>query len=239
MSGALQALLASSVPVGATIGGGVLAALHPFGPRLRASVQHFAAGVVFAAVAGELLPKLQGGAAWVVAIGFVSGTVLVLAVTRLSERAGAVGEGKAESPTGLIVAVGVDIFLDGVLVGVGFAAGSRQGVLLTLALTLEVLFVGVSVATALQEVRASRARILVTVAALALLLAVGAALGGAVVGQLSGAVLVGVFALGSAALLNLVTEELLVEAHEVPDTQVATAMFFVGFLVLLLLDAAT
>lgn len=36
---------------------------------------------------------------------------------------------------------------------------------------------------------------------------------------------------GVAALLYLVTEELLVEAHSVEDTPFITAMFFVGFLI--------
>ena len=38
------------------------------------------------------------------------------------------------------------------------------------------------------------------------------------------------------ALLYLVTEELLVEAHERPDTPFISAMFFVGFLGLLLIE---
>ena len=38
------------------------------------------------------------------------------------------------------------------------------------------------------------------------------------------------------ALLYLVTEELLVEAHEKPDTPLISSMFFVGFLALLTLE---
>jgi ZIP family zinc transporter len=38
------------------------------------------------------------------------------------------------------------------------------------------------------------------------------------------------------ALLFLVTEELLVEAHERPDTAFISAMFFVGFLALLTIE---
>mgnify|MGYP000439235608 CR=1 FL=1 len=41
---------------------------------------------------------------------------------------------------------------------------------------------------------------------------------------------------GTAALLYLVTEELLVEAHEKPDTPLISSMFFVGFLALLTLE---
>ena len=47
--------------------------------------------------------------------------------------------------------------------------------------------------------------------------------------------LAGLLSFGCAALLFLVTEELLIEAHESADTAVTTAMFFVGFLIFLLL----
>ena len=49
----------------------------------------------------------------------------------------------------------------------------------------------------------------------------------------------GVFAFGLMALLYLVTEELLVEAHEAPDKPWITAMFFAGFLLLILLEEIT
>ena len=50
--------------------------------------------------------------------------------------------------------------------------------------------------------------------------------------------LTGFFAFGLVALLYLVTEELLVEAHEKPETPFATAVFFVGFFLLIILDQA-
>lgn len=46
----------------------------------------------------------------------------------------------------------------------------------------------------------------------------------------------GMLAFGVAALLYMVTEELLVEAHEEPETPIQTAMFFLGFIVLFTLD---
>ncbi|MFX5622654.1 transporter, partial [Acinetobacter baumannii] len=44
---------------------------------------------------------------------------------------------------------------------------------------------------------------------------------------------------GLMALLYLVTEELLVEAHEKPDSPFISAMFFAGFLGLMLLEEMT
>ena len=56
------------------------------------------------------------------------------------------------------------------------------------------------------------------------------------VALLSPVVVTGFMSFGLMALLYLVTEELLVEAHEKPDTPFISAMFFVGFLGLLLLE---
>ena len=56
------------------------------------------------------------------------------------------------------------------------------------------------------------------------------------VAALSAPVVTGFLAFGLVALLYLVTEELLVEAHETPDRPWVAAMFFVGFLLLLLLE---
>ena len=56
-----QVLSLTLIPVAATLLGGVVATFRTPGERLRSFVQHFAAGVVFAAVAGELLPEITRG----------------------------------------------------------------------------------------------------------------------------------------------------------------------------------
>ena len=133
--------------------------------------------------------------------------------------------------------VGVDILIDGLVLGIGFVAGAKVGLLLTIALTIEVLFLGLTVAAKIGEAERSGWQIILLTGALALLLPVGALLA-LPVSQFSGDVLTGFFAFGLIALLYLVTEELLVEAHEIPDQPWVTAMFFVGFLLLLILEEA-
>ncbi len=81
------------------------------------------------------------------------------------------------------------------------------------------------------------ARIISITAAIGLLLPIGAVLA-APITTLSPAVVKSFFAFGLIALLYLVTEELLVEAYEVPERPWITAMFFVGFLLLFLLEEA-
>lgn len=86
-------------------------------------------------------------------------------------------KGRAE----LMTVTGIDILVDSLVLGIAFAAGAKASILLTVALTIEVLF------------------------------------------------------LGLIALLYLVTEELLVEAHGTEDRPWVTAML-VCFLVLRILD---
>lgn len=110
--------------------------------------------------------------------------------------------------------LGMDVALDGILIGLGFAARQKQGLLLTFALSLEVLFLGVSASATVGKAKASRIKILLVATGFAFLL-------------------LAILTFGVAALLYLVTEELLVEAHQTPEAPVQAAMFFVGFIVLL------
>ena len=231
-----QVLTFTAIPVVATILGGVVATFQPPRQRLRSYIQHFAAGVVFAAVAGELLPEIHDRTPSVVVLGFTLGVSLMLAIQwgasrfEQSESAGTFG-----GVLGLLVTVGVDVLIDGLLIGVAFAAGSEEGIIITIALTIELLFLGLAVVVEMPETVSKTLRIATTVG-LAVLLLVGAIIGAVVFGGLTGPRLAIVIAFGAAALLYLVTEELLVEAHEVPETLGSTSMFFVGFLALFVIE---
>lgn len=144
-------------------------------------------------------------------------------------------EKRVKGPAGLMSVTGIDILVDGLVLGIAFAAGAKAGILLTVALTIEVLFLGLTVANELGEGGASKGKVVGLTAALVLLLPLGALLGGPV-GSLPAAVQAGFLSFGLIALLYLVTEELLIEAHETEDRPWVTAMFFAGFLLLLLLD---
>jgi len=135
----------------------------------------------------------------------------------------------------MLGAVGIDIFVDGLVLGLAFVAGEKAGILLTIALTLEVLFIGLALTGELSETITSKLRVVMTVLLLGLLLPVGAAVA-MPVALLPTPVIVGFLSFGLMALLYLVTEELLVEAHERPDSPLISAMFFVGFLGLLILE---
>lgn len=233
----VSVLLFVLFPIGAMIVGAFIATFRAPGPRLGSAIQHFAAGTVFAAVAVELLPDVvRTHAAISTVIGFAGGVALMLLIRHLSVRAEARSKDTQTGSVGLAIAVGVDITIDGFLIGISFAAGAKQGLLLTIALSLELLGLGLATVTALQQAGTSRGRSVGITAGLAFLVLIGAFVGTTVLAAVTGSVLNGVLAFGVAALLYLVTEELLVEAHEIPETTLVTSIFFVGFLVVLLLD---
>ena len=224
----MQAWAYTLIPAAAAVLGAAVAVNLRPGPVLVSAVQHFAAGVVFAAAAGEILPDLRhAGSPWATLVGGALGVVAMLLLRRL--------EGRMKGPVGLMSVTGIDILVDGLVLGIAFAAGAKAGILLTVALTIEVLFLGLTVANELGEGGASKRKIVGLTAGLVLLLPLGALLGGPV-GSMPAAVQGGFLAFGLIALLYLVTEELLVEAHETEDRPWVTAMFFAGFLLLLLLD---
>jgi ZIP family zinc transporter len=236
------------LPVAATVVGALAGVSRDPGPRLRSAIQHFAAGVVFSVVGVELLPDItRTHEVRDVVIGFAAGIALMLVIRRLTAAAGpkalttpadASASDAARAATvsvGMLVAVGIDILIDGLLVGIAFAAGQKEGVLLTIALAVELLSLGLAITAEIREANGSRLRAVVVPSALSLLLVVGAVGGATLLAGASSHVLAAVLAFGAAALLFLVTEELLVEAHEVPETTGSTLMFFVGFLLFLVL----
>lgn len=220
-----------------------IAVIRPTGPRLRSAIMHLGAGVVFAVVALELLPPvIHSDSIVTVVIGFCAGAALMLGLRKLNDHEGeAPGDAAAasgRSTTGMLVAIGIDLLVDGVMLGLGFAAGERAGVLLALALTLESAALGLAVTTALRERQSATKRIFAVVCGLGGALLVGAAIGTVTVSYAPAGALPSLLAFGSAALLFLVTEELLEEAHEVKETPALTGMFFLGFLALMVLEMA-
>ena len=224
----MQAVAFTLIPVVAVLIGSLFAVSRRPSDAFVSAMQHLAAGVVFAAAAAEILPQvMHEGSPIATFTGGALGIVVMLSLKAL--------EGRASGPIAMLGAVAVDILIDGLVLGLAFVAGGKAGVLLTIALTLEVLFLGLTVTTELGETIKSKARIIAITMGIALLLPIGAAIA-TPVATFPPVVIAGFLSFGWMALLYLVTEELLVEAHEKPDTPLISAMFFIGFLGLLLIE---
>lgn len=224
----MQAVAYTLIPIAALVLGAIFTVLRRPGPKIKSGVQHFAAGVVFAAAASEILPDVKhGGSLVAIVIGAAIGVGAMLTIKTIGRR--------AEGVFAIAAVTGVDILIDGMVLGISFTAGARQGLLLTIALTIEILFLGLTLAGEFVETIPSRLKVVILTGAIGLALPIGALSGGPI-GTLPSPILTGFYAFGLIALLYLVTEELLVEAHEGPDLPLITSMFFVGFILILVLE---
>ena len=138
--------------------------------------------------------------------------------------------------TGVVLALAVDTAVDGLLLGVAFASGAKQGFALAIALGLEALFLNLSATSAQQQADAPRRRLIASSAALAALLATAATIGLHIFSALPHGLFAVFVSFGIAALPYSVAEELLVEAHEEDEPAHVAEAFFAGFLLVLLLE---
>lgn len=218
--------------VAAGIAGGVVATFWPPEQQLRAYIQHFAAGLLTAIIAVDLFPEIRGsGDAGLVIASFAAGSLFMLVLKKVSDR---FEEGSDRTSLGLVAAAAVDTVVDGMIIGVGFAVGEGLGLLLTVALGVELCALTLSVVSELRKAGVARAWTLAVSAGISSMLLVGASLGAFLFGGLSDGAMAAVLAFSAAALLYLATEELLLKAHrEAKTSGRAVFSFFAGFILLL------
>ena len=89
---------------------------------------------------------------------------------------------------------------------------------------------------AMGQTGAARSRVVLTTGVVALSPLAGTLAGYFVGGTLSGAWIEAVLAFAAAGFLYMAAEELLKEAHEVPEPRLSTTLFFAAFLAVLLID---
>lgn len=224
----MEAALFTLVPLALLVIGAAASGVIKMSPAVSSGMQHLAAGLVFAAAATEVLPDLQHQGS---ALAIVLGGALGLGAMFALKQAGA----KHPGPLAMILLIALDIFIDGVVLGVSFAGGMRQGAILLVALSVEILFLGLAAGEGLFMLLRSHWKVVATALLGSLLLPLGALIGGPI-HSLPPFWLAMAYAFALISLLYLVTEELLVEAHHKPDSPLITSMFFVGFLGLLALE---
>jgi zinc transporter, ZIP family len=220
---------------GAGLVGGIIALFWNPNTHIRSAIQHFAAGAVLAAVAANVIPEVERlGTLPGVVSGFAAGGLLMIGMKWLVVRYENEGNQK-NVPIGLSAAAAVDTFIDGALTSTGFSANEQLGVLLALALALELFFLTLSVGLEFRESHFQPWQSLAVTSGISSMFVVGAYGASFFLADASEATLAIVLAFGAAALIYLVAEELLVENVQAEESIVSTITLFGGFLALLVL----
>lgn len=214
--------------------GGILAYFWAPKIRARSAIQHFAAGLVIAAVASELIPQVESmGTPIGILGGFAAGGLAMIGLKWVVLKFENRRRSAKRLPVGLAAAAAVDTMVDGAIITAGFVTGKRLGVLLAIALGVEHFFLCLSVGSEFHKTKSLRWQGLAATSGIATMLLLGA-LGAFLFLRGAAESTVAIFlAFGAAALIYLIAEELLVENIQAEDSLYSTASLFAGFAALL------
>jgi zinc transporter, ZIP family len=224
------------IAAGAGVLGGCLAFF--WAPKLhaRSALQHFAAGVVIAAVASEVIPEVERiGTTLGILGGFTAGGLVMIALKWLVLKFEKQQAARKQLPVGLAAVAALDTLIDGAIISAGFSTSERVGPLLALALAVELFFLTLSVGAEFHRRKSTRWLGLAVTLGISALLVVGAAGAFVFLRGAAPATVAAFLAFGAAALIYLIAEELLVESIQAEESLFSTAMLFAGFATLLAL----
>jgi len=215
VSGYPLVLLLASLPAIGNFAGALLAEVFDVSERALSLALHLAAGIVLGVIGIELMPRaLQTSLPWVPLVAFVVGGALFLGLERLIGYAkGRLGGDGRTGPLAIFTGVSIDLFSDGVLIGTGSVISPGLGLLLALGQVPADGPEGFAAAATLRRNGVPRRTRLLLAAAFAVPVLAGATLGWFALRSASELVTLSVLALTGGALLTVVIEEMVPEAH--------------------------
>ena len=209
---------------------GVLALTWQPSHRMRSLIQHFAFGVILADLSTDVFPEIakEHAAAEVLIGSFALGGFFMYLMKKLTDRweRQAHASGNTGTNIGLISTTFIDAAIDGLIIGTGLAANTATGLILAVGLSVEMLFLGLSL---MSETMKGKRMVLLT-CVLGLVMFASMFLGYHFLKDASPTIIAAILSFGAAALVYLVTDELLIEAHTIEETPVSALWLFAGFL---------
>ncbi|MGA7615233.1 MAG: ZIP family metal transporter [Thermoanaerobaculia bacterium] len=225
-------LLLAAIPAGANFLGGVLAEIRPVSQKTLNLTLHGAAGVVLAVVSIELIPDaLEAERAWVSLIALLVGTLAFVGLDHSLHIVQSRVSGRSVSRGAwmIFLAVAIDLFSDGIMIGTGSTLSTTLAFLLALAQAPADLPEGFATIARFRSEGMSRRNRLLLSAGFALPIFLGATIG---YFGLRGAPLVArlaVLAFTAGILMTLVVEEIIPVAHDENESHFAAVIFMAGF----------
>jgi ZIP family zinc transporter len=226
--------------------GGLLASWVTIGKRPLGVIMGFGAGVLFSAVAYELVYEAVhiAGMTGFPALGFFGGAFTFFGLELLIERAGGRGQGDANSAaeSSLIVPLVLGIILDGipesVVIGLGILQGGTVSISMLVAVFISNLPEAVAGTADMRTAGWGRGKILLLWSAIAVACAVASAAGYVFLEGASNHLLAVVQAFAGGAMLMMLANTMIPEAYERARklAGVATVLGFVVSVFLVVLE---
>lgn len=249
MSEVLQVLLLALLPALGNFGGGMLAEILQTSRRTLSLALHLAAGIILGVIAIELAPRaFEGAPAWMAGLGFLAGGVfyilLNMAITQFtgsddvaSDDDDTVRAGNDTAGAWMIyVAVAVDLFSDGLLIGVGSSLSFSLALLLALGQVTADIPEGFATIANFKDKGVPRAKRILLAASFVLPITIGALLSYFLLRDASEAIQLTALAFTAGILLVAAVEEIIGEAHgAAADEKISTLAISGGFVLFALI----
>jgi ZIP family zinc transporter len=235
-------LLLAVVPAVGNFSGGLLAEFMDVTPQRLSKALHASAGIVIGVVAIELMPEALGGApGWAIALSFLLGSAFYLLIDFLVGRlsAGSAGARKRSGMWMIYVAVAMDLFSDGLLIGTGSAVSPGLALVLALGQTLADVPEGFAAVANFKDKKVTRARRLLLSASFAVPVLLAAAVAFWLLRGQGEALKLSALVFVAGVLSVAAVEEMITEAHEtVEDTRFSVLAFSAGFALFALVSSS-
>jgi zinc transporter, ZIP family len=208
--------------------------------RVVSAALQFAAGIVTALVAITLMPPaIRNGPYVLVVLAFFVGGVLYVLLEHLGKQApAAAADGGARVSIGLFAGLIVDMFVDGVVIGIGATLTLMTGLVMAIGLALSTAPLAfVAIATARRQGMGAAQRRLLGRLLVAALIA-GALLGFLVLQNQSLALRMVLIALASGFLITTVVQGIIPEANREGEPGFAGVLFIGGLSLYALMSLA-
>ncbi|HEV7276558.1 MAG TPA: ZIP family metal transporter [Devosiaceae bacterium] len=233
----LQVIALAALPALGNFSGGVIAELLKTNARMLSKALHVAAGIVVAVVAVELLPEALGGAEpWLVTIGFCLGGVAFIGLDSAIERL--VGKNAAAGPWVIYAAVFVDLFSDGLMIGIGSTVSLGLALVLAIGQITADIPEGFATIANFRDKGVPRGKRFLLSASFVLAPLTGAIIGYWLLRDQSPSIQLTALAFTAGLLLVAAVEEILGEAHASAEDSRFSALFFIGGFALFTLIAS-
>lgn len=216
--------------LGTGLGGLISITLHQ-SQNLLGWLLGFSGGLMFAVVSFDLLTTAfdLGGLLWGLG-GMLFGFILILGLDYCLRKLRPLEENK-HLATSLLLALGVAMhdFAEGLAVGAGFSAAASLGFGVAFVMTVHNIPEGVAIGVPMRMAKVRRGKILLATILTGLPMAVGTLLG-ALIGRISSGLLAGSLGFAGGAMLCIVVDKMIPDAHELSRQYFATMAFALGTL---------
>ncbi|MFC4171554.1 ZIP family metal transporter [Microvirga sp. GCM10011540] len=233
----LQVLALALLPALGNFAGGAVAELLKTSRQTLSRALHVAAGIVVAVVSTELMPEaLEGAAPWLVVLGFCLGGATFILLDWGIERFS--GGEEVSGPWMVYAAVFIDLFSDGLMIGVGSVVSFSLALVLAIGQVTADIPEGFATIANFRDKGVKRSTRLLLSASFVIATLLGASIGYWLLRDQSESLKLTALAFTAGLLILAAIEEMLGEAHEAADDTRYTAAFFIGGFALFTLVAS-